>query len=96
MNSLFFFFIIYILIPVVSLADAPEAWQLGFQDARNTSLCKGLLICITIYFFFMIVVAVFVLWMLTRTLYHFHQSKNPIPEKIIHGTTIEIAMDSYS
>jgi cytochrome c oxidase subunit 2 len=24
-------------------------------------------------------------------LYHFHESKNPIPEKIIHGTTIEIA-----
>lgn len=39
----------------------------------------------------MIVVAVFVLWMLSRTLYHFHESKNPVPEKIIHGTTIEIA-----
>jgi cytochrome c oxidase subunit 2 len=38
----------------------------------------------------MIVILVFVLWMLTRTLYHFHHSRNPIPEKIIHGTTIEI------
>jgi cytochrome c oxidase subunit 2 len=38
----------------------------------------------------MIVILVFVLWMLTRTLYHFHHSRNPTPEKIIHGTTIEI------
>ena len=39
----------------------------------------------------MFVILVFVVWMLSRTLYHFHQSRNPIPEKIIHGTTIEIA-----
>jgi cytochrome c oxidase subunit 2 len=90
MNSLFFFFIIYILIPVVSLADAPEAWQLGFQDPA-TPVMQGIIDLHHDIFFFMIVVAVFVLWMLTRTLYHFHQSKNPIPEKIIHGTTIEIA-----
>lgn len=90
MNSLFFFFIIYILIPVVSLADAPEAWQLGFQDPA-TPVMQGIIDLHHDIFFFMIVVAVFVLWMLTRTLYHFRQSKNPIPEKIIHGTTIEIA-----
>jgi cytochrome c oxidase subunit 2 len=40
--------------------------------------------------FFMVVILVFVLWMLTRTLYHFHHTRNPVPEKIIHGTTIEI------
>lgn len=90
MNSLFFFFIIYILIPAVSLADAPEAWQLGFQDPA-TPVMQGIIDLHHDIFFFMIVVAVFVLWMLTRTLYHFRQSKNPIPEKIIHGTTIEIA-----
>ena len=41
--------------------------------------------------FFMIIVAVFVIWMLTRTLYHFHETKNPVPLKIIHVTFIEIA-----
>ena len=76
--------------PVVSLADAPEAWQLGFQDPA-TPVMQGIIDLHHDIFFFMIVVAVFVLWMLTRTLYHFRQSKNPIPEKIIHGTTIEIA-----
>ena len=41
--------------------------------------------------FFMITILVFVLWMLARTLYHFNERNNPVPEKIIHGTTIEIA-----
>jgi cytochrome c oxidase subunit 2 len=41
--------------------------------------------------FFMIMILVFVLWMMVRTLKHFHQNNNPTPEKIIHGTTIEIA-----
>ena len=36
-------------------------------------------------------ILVFVMWMLSRTLYHFSQLKNPVPEKLIHGTTIEIA-----
>ena len=40
--------------------------------------------------FFLIFVAVFVLWMITRTLYHFNASKNPVPQKLLHGTTIEI------
>ena len=78
------------LIPFLSLADAPEPWQLGFQDPA-TPVMQGIIDLHHDICFFMIVVAVFVLWMLTRTLYHFHESKNPIPEKIIHGTTIEIA-----
>ncbi len=46
--------------------------------------------------FFMLVILVFVLWMLGRTLYHFHiegvqRSCTPLPEKMIHGTTIEVA-----
>ncbi len=90
MKNLFFLFIIYILSPAISLADAPEAWQLGFQDPA-TPVMQGIIDLHHDIFFFMIVVAVFVLWMLARTLYHFNQSKNPVPEKIIHGTTIEIA-----
>ena len=90
MKNFFFLLTIYILSPVISLADAPEAWQLGFQDPA-TPVMQGIIDLHHDIFFFMIVVAVFVLWMLARTLYHFHQSRNPIPEKIIHGTTIEIA-----
>lgn len=78
------------LIPNLAFADAPEAWQIGFQDPA-TPVMQGIIDLHHDICFFMLVIAVFVLWMLTRTLYHFHETKNPIPEKIIHGTTIEIA-----
>ena len=39
----------------------------------------------------MVVILIFVMWMLGRTLWHFHWTKNPVPSKIIHGTVIEVA-----
>lgn len=73
----------------VAFADAPEPWQMGFQDPA-TPVMQGIIDLHHDICFFMIVILVFVLWMGSRTLYHFHQSRNPIPEKIIHGTVIEI------
>ena len=71
-------------------ADAPEPWQYGFQDPA-TPVMEGIVDLHHDICFFLIVILVFVLWMLSRTLFYFHQSRNPIPEKIIHGTTLEIA-----
>lgn len=39
--------------------------------------------------FFLILIIVFVLWMLSRTVFYFVDGV--APEKILHGTTIEIA-----
>jgi cytochrome c oxidase subunit 2 len=72
-----------------SFADAPESWQIGFQDPA-TPVMQGLIDLHHDLFFFMIVILVFVVWMGVRTLYHFQSTKNPTPEKIIHGTLIEI------
>lgn len=69
--------------------DAPEAWQLGFQDAA-TPMMQGIIDLHQDIFFFAIIILVFVLWMLLRSLWHFYSSNNPIPERIVHGTTIEI------
>uniref|UniRef100_A0A453IK30 Cytochrome oxidase subunit II transmembrane region profile domain-containing protein n=1 Tax=Aegilops tauschii subsp. strangulata TaxID=200361 RepID=A0A453IK30_AEGTS len=41
-------------------------------------------------FFFLILILVFVSRMLVRTLWHFNEQTNPIAQRIIHGTTIEI------
>lgn len=87
MNVIFSFLI---FLPLAAFADAPEAWQLGFQDPA-TPIMQGIIDLHHDIVFFMILVLVFVLWMITRTLYHFHYKKNPVPEKIIHGTAIEIA-----
>jgi cytochrome c oxidase subunit 2 len=41
-------------------------------------------------FFFLILILVFVSRILVRALWHFSYKKNPIPQRIVHGTTIEI------
>ena len=82
--------VFWTLIPFFSRNDAPEAWQLGFQDPASP-IMQGIIDLHHDVAFFLIVVSVFVVWMLARTVYHFHHTRNPIPEKIIHGTLIEIA-----
>lgn len=69
--------------------DAPEPWQLGFQDPA-TPIMQGIIDLHHDIFFFLTAVLVFVVWMLGRTLWHFHEDRNPIPEYFVHGTTIEI------
>jgi cytochrome c oxidase subunit 2 len=83
------FIIFSLLVPILALNDTPEPWQFGFQDPA-TPVMQGIIDLHHDICFFMIIVAVFVLWMLARTIYHFHEAKNPLPSKIIHGTTIEI------
>ena len=83
-------FLIIMVLPSIVYNDAPEAWQIGFQDPA-TPIMQGIIDLHHDIVFFLVVVSVFVLWMITRTLYHFQSKKNPIPEKIIHGTAIEIA-----
>jgi cytochrome c oxidase subunit 2 len=70
--------------------DSPEPWQIGFQDPA-TPIAQGIQDLHNDIFFFMVFVLTFVIWMLSRTLWHFQESKNAIPAKIIHGTAIEVA-----
>ncbi len=41
-------------------------------------------------FFFLILILVFISRMLVRALWHFNEQTNPIPQRIVHGTIIEI------
>jgi cytochrome c oxidase subunit 2 len=84
-----FLLFLYALMPFVSFSDAPEAWQMGFQDPA-TPIMQGLIDLHHDIQFFLIAVLVFVVWMVARALYLFHYTRNPIPEKLIHGTLIEI------
>jgi cytochrome c oxidase subunit 2 len=74
---------------IIAFCDAAEPWQLGFQDAA-TPIMQGIIDLHHDIFFFLILILVFVLWMLVRALWHFHEKTNPIPQRIVHGTTIEI------
>ncbi|RDY14277.1 cytochrome c oxidase subunit 2, partial [Mucuna pruriens] len=73
----------------IAPCDAAEPWQLGFQDAA-TPMMQGIIDLHHDIFFFLILILVFVSRILVRALWHFHYKKNPIPQRIVHGTTIEI------
>ena len=77
------------LVRSLALCDAAERCQLGFQDAA-TSMMQGIIDLHHDIFFFLILISVFVIWILARALWHFHYKRNPIPQRIVHGTTIEI------
>lgn len=78
-----------IIIEIAAPCDAAEPWQLGFQDAA-TPMMQGIIDLHHDIFFFLILILVFVSRILVRALWHFHYKKNPIPQRIVHGTTIEI------
>ena len=69
-------------------ADAPVPWQLDFQDPASPA-AGGIQDLHHKVFFYLIVVAVFVLWMLTRILFNFNSSKNPTPSNVTHGVLIK-------
>lgn len=73
----------------IAYRDAAESWQLGFQDAA-TPMMQGIIDLHHDISVFLIIISIFVPWMLVRTLWHFNYQRNPIPERIVHGTTIEI------
>ncbi|KAK2996595.1 hypothetical protein RJ639_024871 [Escallonia herrerae] len=73
----------------IAPCDAAEPWQLGSQDAA-TPMMQGIIDLHHDIFFFLILILVFVSRILVRALWHFHYKKNPIPQRIVHGTTIEI------
>lgn len=73
----------------IAPCDAAEPWQLGSQDAA-TPMMQGIMDLHHDIFFFLILILVFVSRILVRALWHFHYQKNPIPQRIVHGTTIEI------
>nr|BDI13088.1 cytochrome c oxidase subunit 2 [Begonia coptidifolia] len=73
----------------IAPCDAAEPWQLGSQDAA-TPMMQGIIDLHHDIFFFLFFILVFVSRILVRALWHFHYEKKKIPQRIVHGTTIEI------
>ena len=86
-----FFLLLFLVIINTNLTrcDAPENWQLGFQDPA-TPIMEGIINLHHDLMFFVVVISIFVTWMLARTLWHFEKSQNPISSTLTHGTFIEI------
>nr|YP_008816084.1 cytochrome c oxidase subunit 2 [Entransia fimbriata]AGZ90287.1 cytochrome c oxidase subunit 2 [Entransia fimbriata] len=88
-NLFMYFLKTQILNYKLAFLDAPEVWQIGFQDPA-TPMMQGIIDLHHDILFFGLIILTFVLWMLIRGLSEFYYTKNPIPARIVHGTTIEI------
>ena len=71
------------------MLDAPENWQITLQDPA-TPVMEGIINFHNDIMFYLVMIAIFVSYLLVRCLQLFYHKNNPIPEKFIHGTTIEI------
>ena len=70
--------------------DAPQPWQLGFQDSASPSF-TGIVELHNTIFFFLVVIAVGIFWVLGSTIYYYSYKNSPIVHKYLnHGTLIEL------
>jgi len=69
--------------------DAAEPWQMGLQDPA-TPVMEGIIDFHNHLMFFIVVIAVFVMWLLYRVLKDFNEDNNTVVEKFTHSTVLEI------
>lgn len=70
--------------------DSPEPWAIGFQDGVSPGY-TGIIELHDNIFFYLVVIAILVFWMLGSTIYYFNYDKTKISHKyLVHGTLIEI------
>ena len=70
--------------------DAPEPWQIGFQDGGCPTF-EGITELHDSIFFYLIVIFVGVAWVIRSVVVNFNSTKSPIVYKYAnHGTLIEL------
>lgn len=70
------------------LNDAPEPWQLGFQDSAAPGF-TGIVELHNTLFFYMVVICVSVFWVLGTVIYSYNSKNNPIAHKYLnHGRLV--------
>jgi len=70
--------------------DAPEPWQLGFQDGASASF-EGIIELHNQIMFYLVIILIGVSWMLSSILLNFNTNANKIVHKYSnHGTLIEL------
>jgi heme/copper-type cytochrome/quinol oxidase subunit 2 len=69
--------------------DSGSNYQLGFQDPASPVM-DGIISLHHDIMFFLVVIVIFVFWMLSRIIFLFDISRNPIPSRVTHNTQLEI------
>jgi cytochrome c oxidase subunit II len=75
---------------LLGVLDFAEPWQLTFQDPASP-IMEGIIDLHHDIMFFLVLIIVFILWMLTRIIYYFSEQRNTkLPSTVSHHTTLEI------
>ncbi len=69
--------------------DAPESWQLGFQDPA-TPIMEGVIHFHNHLMFFIVLIGIFVFWLLARVITNYSADVHPVAEKFTHSTVLEV------
>ena len=70
--------------------DAPQPWQIGFQDSAAPGF-TGIVELHNTVFFYLVVICVGVFWVLGSIIFYYNSKKSPIVHKYLnHGTLIEL------
>lgn len=80
------------LFPILNFVfnDAPQPWQLGFQDSAAPGF-TGIVELHNTIFFYLIVICVGVFWMLGSIIYYFNSKNAPFVHKYLnHGINVPI------
>ena len=73
----------------IAFCDAPEAWQLGFQDPASPN-AEGMIFFHNYLMFFLIFIGLFVMWLLYVVIKEFGTETHPISQKFTHSSLLEI------
>lgn len=70
--------------------DAPQPWQIGFQDSAAPAF-TGIVELHNTIFFYLVIISVAVFWVLGSIIYFYNYNKSPIVHKYLnHATLIEV------
>jgi cytochrome c oxidase subunit 2 len=70
--------------------DAPQPFQIGFQDSAAPGF-TGIVELHNTIFFYLVVISVAVFWVLISTMYYFNSTRSAIVHKYLnHGTLLEL------
>jgi cytochrome c oxidase subunit 2 len=83
-------FLFFLFLPVLTFANQPTKWQLGFQKA-GSPLMEELVSLHDLVFWIITFITLFVFFLLVYVCYRFSSTRNKKPSKVTHNAPLEVA-----
>ena len=90
MELILYKFLFFLFLPVLTFANQPTKWQLGFQKA-GSPLMEELVSLHDLVFWIITFITLFVFFLLVYVCYRFSSTRNKKPSKVTHNAPLEVA-----